>query len=149
VESYAITALAAAGPNQVVLYEVAGDRFRMEPIALHVLVEHRATSWDRRTDEHPYGAIRRLLLPVPLSVYGAGFDCGELAYRLSDRFWECRVADVDSTLARLADLYPCGPGCGWTTEETTDDGTARDFLLLHGPDCEEHGEPMNELESAA
>jgi hypothetical protein len=142
----AIVALAASDPNVVVLYQVSNDRFRAEVLALHVLIEDIEPEWDRTTGERPLGVVRRLLLPVPLSSFKAGFDPGELAHLLADSFWECRIADTDSILSRLSNTFGCGPDCGWNTEQYTDDGSATDFLLTHGTACLVYEDDMEEDE---
>jgi hypothetical protein len=139
-QGYNVTAIAASDPNQVVLYRLSPDRCRAELIALHVLITDAAPRYNRRTDEHPITLIRSLLLPVPLSAYRAGFDPGGLVHSFDDTFWECRLADVAATVARLDDVLPCSPVCRWTTEESTDDGTAVDFVRWHGEGCPESEE---------
>ena len=132
---YTATAIAAADPGSCVLYEVEPDqRFRAELIALHVLMV------DPAADPGP------LILPVPLSMYRAGLDLGELAHLLDDQLWEVRLADTEAMLARLDEIRPCGRSCTWTTEETTDDAGSLDFVMAHGADC---GPTLAALEAAA
>lgn len=146
-QSYRICGIAAALPNHVVLYEVEPDRMRAELIALHVVIEETAPQYDRRAEEHRPVFIRQPLVPVPLSKYRAGLDVGEVVNALDDAFWEVRLADSEAILARLADVMACGPACRWSVEADADDGGTLDFLLSHGPGCEEEEPEQPALES--
>lgn len=150
-QSYRLVGIAASQPNSVLLREIEPDIFRAELIAIHVIVEDSARQYDRRAEEHRSILVRQLLLPVPLSKYRAGLDVGELANMLDDAFWEVRLADSDAILARLADVFPCGPACRWVTVTEADgDGSTLDFVLDHGdacPETDDDGQP--ELEAAA
>lgn len=146
-ESYRICGIAAAQPNQVLLYEVEPDRFRAELIAVHVVIEETSPQYDRRAEEHRPVFIRQPIIPVPMSKYRAGLDVGEVVSALDDTFWEVRVADSDAILARLADVMACGLTCRWSVETDADDGGTLDFVLSHGPDCEETEEEQPALES--
>jgi hypothetical protein len=136
-EYYAIVDLAASAPGQILLRQIEPDRMRAELIAFHALIENSSPQWNRHTDEHPVKLIGRHVLPVPLAMFRAGFDPGELVHTFDDCFWEVRLPDADSILARLDDAFPCGATCRWVSEETVDDASAVDFVLLHGEACEE------------
>ncbi|TNH23967.1 hypothetical protein FHG89_26005 [Micromonospora orduensis] len=120
---------------------------RAELLAVHVVVEDSASQWDRRAEEYRSTFIRQLLVPVPLSYYRAGLDVGELVSALDGAFWEVRLADTEATLARLADVMACGPACRWSVEADADDGGTLDYVLDHGPGCEETEEEPPELET--
>lgn len=120
---------------------------RAELIAVHVVVEETAPQYDRRAEEHRSVFIRQPVIPVPMSKYRAGLDVGEMVSALDDSFWEVRLADTDAILARLADVMACGLTCRWSVEADADDGGTLDFVLSHGPDCEETEEEPAALES--
>ncbi|ADU06407.1 hypothetical protein ML5_0865 [Micromonospora sp. L5] len=147
-QTYRIVSVVAADSSRVVLYLMEVDHLRAELIGLHLLIEDSASSYDRRAEDYRTQTMRHILLPLPLSWYKSGLDVGELVQRLSDTFWEVRLPDTPAILARIADLYPCEPGCRWVTTEDAEDSSAIDFTLEHGAGCDLAEAGPAEIEAA-